>query len=155
MESRYHPIIEGLKINEDGSEIIYLGEKLEPSKMNRTARNSDTILVYFGRKTCSVARLVCEAWHGMAPNIDYNATRIKNEDGFHYKNLYWAKKGVNPNYDKIKFPRAKSSKVPEERIPEVVERLKKGETLRSIAADFETTDMSISRIKKRYGEKNE
>lgn len=155
MESRYHPIIEGLKVNEDGSEIYYLGDKLESAKMNRTSRNSDTMLVYFNGQTHSLARLVCECWHGMAPDRDHNATRIKNEDGFHYKNLYWAKKGVNPNYKKIKFPRAKSSKVPEERIPEVVERLKKGETLRSIALDFETSDMSISRIKKRYGEKNE
>ncbi|MGE4345900.1 MAG: hypothetical protein AB7D46_00655 [Flavobacteriaceae bacterium] len=150
MEFRHHPILEGLKINEDGSEIIYLGEKLNPMKMNRTARPTATKIVNFEGRTISVARLVCEAWHGLAPDRDHNATRIKEEDGFHYKNLFWAKKGVNPNYDKIKFPRVKSSKVPEDRIPEVVERLKKGETLRSIATDFETSDMSISRIKKRY-----
>lgn len=153
MEFRYHPIIEDLKINEDGSEIIYKGERLEPAKMNRTARNSDTVLVYFNRFTKSVARLVCEAWHGLAPDIDHNATRVENDKGFHYKNLYWAKKGVNPNYDKIKFSRAKSSKVPESEIPKVVERLEAGETLKSIATDYNTTDMSISRIKKRYVKK--
>lgn len=154
MEHRYHPIIEGLKINEDGSEITYLGEKLNINKMNRTSRETDTLLVNFNGGKHSVSRLVCEAWHGSAPNRDYNATRVDKNKGLHYKNLFWAKKGVNPNYDKIKFPRAKSSKVPEERIPEVVERLKKGETLRSIALDFETSDMSISRIKKRYVKKD-
>lgn len=154
MEFRHHPILEGLKINEDGSEIIYRGEKLNPMGMNRTARPTATKIVNFEGRTISVARLICEAWHGTAPNLDYNATRIDNSKGFHYSNLFWAKKGVNPNYDKIKFPRAKSSKVPEDRIPEVVERLKKGESLRSIALDFETSDMSISRIKKRYVKKD-
>lgn len=150
MESRYHPILEGLKVNEDGSEIIYCGEKLRTYKMNRTARNSDTQLVSFNGSTFSVARIVCECWHGMAKTLEYNATRIKNENGFHYTNLYWAKKGVNTNYDQIKFPRAKSSKIPESDIPKIVKRLKKGETLKSIAKDYNTTDMSISRIRKRY-----
>ena len=150
MEFRHHPILEGLKINEDGSEIIYLGEKLNPMKMNRTARNSDTIIVNFDGRTSSVARLVCEAWHGLAPNLDYNATRVEPAKGFHYKNLFWAKKGVNPNYDKIKFPRVKTSKISEDEIPKIVERLKNGETLKSIAKDYNTTDMSISRIRKRY-----
>jgi hypothetical protein len=153
MNYRHHPIIEGLKINEDGTAIIYLGQKLEPKKMNRTARNSDTILVSFNNSTHSVARLVCEAWHGMAPNKDYNATRVKNENGFHYSNLYWEKKGVNPNYENIKFPRAKSSKIPENDIPKIVERLENGETLKSIAIEYETSDMSISRIRKRYVKK--
>lgn len=150
MEFRYHPILEGLQINEDGSEIIYLGEKLKPMGMNRSIRPTATIIVNFSGRTLSVARLVCEAWNGLAPNLDYNATRIDDEKGFHYKNLYWAKKGVNPNYEKIKFPRAKSSKISEDEIPKIVERLKKGETLSSIAKDYETTDMSISRIRKRY-----
>lgn len=153
MNFRYHPLIEGLKINEDGSEIIYMGTLLKPAKMNRTARNSDTQLVYFNRQTHSVARLVCEAWHGLAENIDYNATRIKNEDGFYYKNLYWAKKGVNPNYNNIKFPRVKTSKIAESEIPTVVARLNNGETLKAIALDYKTTEQSISRIKKRYGHK--
>lgn len=147
---RYHPLIEGLKVNEDGSEIIYFGEKLKAVPINRKSRPCDTLLVNFDNRTLSVAKLVCEAWNGLAPNLDFCATRIDPAGGFNYKNLFWAKKGVNPNYDKIKFPRAKSSKVPEDRIPEVVERLKKGESLRSIALDFETSDMSISRIKKRY-----
>jgi len=150
MEFRYHPILEGLKINEDGSEIFYLGERLKPMGMNRTARPTATKIVNFNGRTVSVARLVCEAWNGLAPNLDYNATRIEDDKGFHYKNLYWAKKGVNPNYEKIKFPRPKSSKISEDEIPKIVERLKKGETLSSIAKDYETTDMSISRIRKRY-----
>lgn len=153
MNCRYHPIIEGLKINEDGSEIIYLGQKLIGKKINKTKGNTDTVLVNFNNYTLSVARLVCEAWHGMPENCDLNATRIEKEKGFHYTNLFWAKKGVNPNYDKIKFPRAKSSKIKEEEIPKIVKRLEEGETLSSIASDYNTSDMSISRIKKRYVDK--
>jgi hypothetical protein len=155
MDYRHHPIIEGLKINEDGSSIIYLGKELEPRKINKSGKKkTDTILVSFNNSVCSVARLVCEAWHGMAENIDFNATRVKNENGFHYTNLYWAKKGVNPNYHDIKFPRAKSSKIPESDIPKIVKRLNQGEALNSIALDYNTSDMSISRIKKRYVKKD-
>ena len=150
MESRYHPILEGLKVNEDGSVIFYGNEKLRTYKMNRTARNSDTLLVSFNGSTYSVARLVCECWHGLAESLEFNATRIINEKGFHYKNLFWAKKGVNANYHKIKFPRAKSSKILETEIPEIVKRLDKGELAKTIAADYQTSEMSISRIRKRY-----
>lgn len=150
MESRYHPLIEGLKVNEDGSQITYMGRVLEPKKINRTARPTDTLLVHFMNQTFSVARLVCECWHGTAPDRDHDAIRLDPSLGYHYKNLHWGKRGFNPNYHKIKFPRAKSSKIKESEIPGVVERLKNGETLKSIAKDFGTTEMSISRIRKRY-----
>lgn len=150
MESRYHPIIEGLKVNEDGSKITYMGRVLEPKKINRASRPTATLLVHFMNQTFSVARLVCECWHGRAPDRDHDAVRLDQSLGFHYTNLHWAKRGYNPNYYEIKFPRAKSSKIKEEDIPGVVERLRNGETLRSIAKDFETTEMSISRIRKRY-----
>lgn len=152
---RYHPIIEGLRINEDGSSIIYLGDEIPTKKLNRASRNSDTLLVYFNNQQHSVARLVCEAWHGMAENMDFVATRRNPVDGFHYKNLFWAKKGVNPNYHKIKFPRSSISKIPESEVPKIEKRLKKGETLKSIAKDYNTSDMSISRIKKKMEERNE
>ncbi|SRR5690554_2209382 len=150
MEFRYHPLIEGLKINEDGSEIIFFGEKLNSIGMNRASRPTATVIVNFDGRTASVARLVCEAWHGLAPNFDYNATRIDPSKGFHYKNLFWAKKGHNPNYHLIPFPRPKSSKIAEADIPKIVDRLKNGETLSSIASDYHTSDMSISRIRKRF-----
>lgn len=147
---RYHPLIEGLKVNEDGTEIIYFGEKLKAVPINRKSRPCDTLLVNFDNRTLSVAKLVCEAWNGLAPNLDFCATRIDPAADFHYKNLFWAKKGHNPQYHRIKFPRAKSSKIKEAEIPTIVKRLKAGETLKSIAADYDTTEMSISRIRKRY-----
>ncbi|MFA7448778.1 MAG: helix-turn-helix domain-containing protein [Weeksellaceae bacterium] len=147
---RYHPLLEGLRINEDGSEIIFFGQKLTGKKINRSARPTATHLVNFNGRTLSVARLVCEAWHGLAPDRDHNATRVDPDKGFHYTNLFWAKKGVNPNYDQIKFPRPKSSKIPESEIPKIVERLKNGETLKAIAKEYGTSYMSISRIRKRF-----
>lgn len=149
-EFRYHPIIEGLKVNEDGTEIVYKGTTLNIVPMNRRSRPSDTLMVNFDGRTCSVQRLVCEAWHGMAPNVSYSATRRNPDGNFHWKNLFWGKNGTNPHYHKIKFPRPKSSKIAESEIPGIVERLKKGETLKSIAKEFNTSDMSICRIKKRY-----
>lgn len=154
MEFRFHPILEDLKVNEDGSQIIFKGEELAIQQINRKSRPSDTLLVNFEGRTLSVARLVCEAWHGLAPDLDHNATRRDPEGDFHYKNLFWAKKGFNPNYHLINFGRPKSSKIPEADIPAIVERLKNGELLKTIAAEYGTTEMSISRIRKRYGKKD-
>lgn len=151
MEFRYHPILEDLKINEDGSEIIYRGEKLNIVKMTRTARKkTDHQSVHFGGRTYSVSRLVCEAWNGLAENIDMYAIRLDNNKGFHYSNLFWAKRGFNPKINEVERKRSSRSKIPESEIPKIVERLKKGEILKTIAAEYNTSDMSISRIKKRY-----
>lgn len=68
MAYRYHPEIEGLKVNEDGSEVIYCGESLSINQLKSTTRKDPMKYVYFNSKTCSVAKLVCESWHGMADN---------------------------------------------------------------------------------------
>lgn len=156
MNYRYHPIIEGLKINEDGSEITYMGEKLNLVKMTRTARKkTDHLSVNFGGRTFSVSRLVCEAWNGLAENIDMYAIRLDNNKGFHYSNLFWAKRGFNPNINEVKRKRSSRSKIPESEIPIIEERLKKGEVLRSIAEDYKTSEMSIHRIKTQMNKRNE
>lgn len=150
MDMRHHPIIEGLKINEDGTEIIFFGEKLYRQEHRRSERKSSMLVVHFNNHTYSVAKLICEAWHGMAENRDYVATRIKEDKGFHYTNLFWAKKGTNPNIKSLKNKRSKLSKISKDDIPKIVKRLKKGDALAAIAKDYGTSDMSISRIKKNH-----
>jgi hypothetical protein len=151
MAYRYHPEIEGLKLNEDGSEILLNGESLLVGKLKRTSRNSDMLYVYFRNRTYSVAKLVCECWNGMSDNPRWYATRKEKTKGFHYTNLFWAPCGTNPNARNSK--RSNTSKVTEVAVKIIEQRLKNGETLKAIARDYNTSDMSISRIKKQMNKK--
>tara|TARA_R110002126_G_scaffold78629_1_gene195622 strand:+ start:11417 stop:11872 length:456 start_codon:yes stop_codon:yes gene_type:complete len=143
---RYHPEIEGLKVNEDGTSVIYLGETLQVKKSNRAERKTDLQYINFRGNAYSIAKLVCECWNGMAENPRWCATRKVKAKGFHYTNLFFAPCGTNP--EKKNAKRASSSKIPKEDIPKIEKRLKAGETLKAIAGDYKTSDMSISRIKK-------
>ena len=150
MAYKYHPEIEGLKTNEDGSKILHFGDKMEIKKMNRRERPTDALYVNLLGKTFTIAKLVCECWNGMAENPRWYATRREKEKGFHYTNLYWAARGTNPQMSKGKTKRSSWSKISKEDIPNIEERLENKETLKAIAADYDTTDMSISRIKKKF-----
>jgi len=149
MAYRYHPEVEGLKINEDGTEVLYFGEKLEVKDLERSDRPSDQKYVYFNGRTNSIPKLVCECWNGMSDNPRWCATRIEKEKGYHYSNLEWKPCGFNPNMVSGKVKRSSLSKLSKEDVADIEKRLKKGDTLRSIAADYATSDMSISRIKKK------
>ncbi len=146
---RYHPEIEGLKVNEDGTEIIYFGEELKARGFDRKEREADTLVVHFLGRTHSVGKLICECWHGMRENSGQCATRKDKKKGFHYTNLYWAKCGTNPAAALGEVKRSKLSKIRKEDIPAIEKRLRKGESLNSIAADYNTSEMSISRLKKK------
>ena len=69
-----------------------------------------------------------------------------NPHNDHYTNLYW---GSSNNVTK-KRKRGKHSKIKEADIQDILDRLEKNEPLASIAADYDTSDMSIHRIKKKY-----
>lgn len=62
-EFRYHPEIEGLKINEDGSEIFLNDQRVEiverPDKFKH---------IYYKNKIVSISRLILECWVGMPQN---------------------------------------------------------------------------------------
>ena len=53
MEYRYHPIIEGLKVNEDGSEVLLNNVALAQFE-NDKSRKNPTIKVNFNNKAHSV-----------------------------------------------------------------------------------------------------
>lgn len=89
MEYRYHPIIEHLKLNEDGTEIlrnnIPVKIKTQPNGMR---------YVHIGSRRISVIKLVCECWHGMADDGSFAARRVDEAAGDHYTNLHWGKQGM-------------------------------------------------------------
>ena len=146
MAYKYHPEIEGLKVNEDGTEVLYFGDAITVGTLNRKERSSDMLYVYFKNRTHSVAKLVCECWHGMAENPRWHATRRVKAKGFHYTNLFFAPCGTNPEARNAK--RDTRSKIKVADVPKIEKRLKNGETLSAIAKDYNTSDMSIHRIRK-------
>lgn len=149
MAYRYHPEIEGLKVNEDGSIVLYLGESLDVREAQRSSRETDLRYVYFKGSMYSIAKLVCECWNGMSDNPRWCATRKIKAKGFHYTNLFFAPCGTNPEAKSRK--RGKNCKIKETDLPAIKRRIKKGgpkNTLKAIAKDYGVSDMSISRIKK-------
>lgn len=102
MEYRYHPVIEGLKCNEDGSEIMYKDKKLVAKSYPRKDTDGTQQLVHLFTKNISVVRLVCECWNGMSDNMDFIPRRIDESKGNHYSNLFWSKRGqeLNPKFKK-------------------------------------------------------
>ncbi|WP_196895999.1 LysM peptidoglycan-binding domain-containing protein [Aureivirga marina] len=131
-----------MKINSDGTNIIYNEKVLrifEYDKKDRPMR-----MVSVNRKSYTVAKLVCEAWNGLPEDEKMIAKHKYCFTDDHYRNLYWGKRGEN------KLVRSKLSKISSEDIPVIIDRIKKGDTLKKIAADYGTSDTSIGRVKRRY-----
>lgn len=86
---RFHPIVEGLRCNEDGTEItlnnVPLRIKSEPKGIK---------YVHIGTRRVTVIRVVAECWFGMPENSDMAARRQDEDAGDHYSNLYWGKQGM-------------------------------------------------------------
>lgn len=98
MAYRYHPEIEGLKVNEDGTEVLFNGEPLDVRLSS--GRSEMPYVVFFGRAH-SVGKLVCEAWNGMADNPRWCASRIDRDKGYHFTNLEWKPCGKQKRTKKV------------------------------------------------------
>ncbi len=92
MEFRWHPILENLRCNEDGTEIYLKGRKMQ---IKQASTGGKHIHIYDRRIT--VLRIVCECWHGMPDTLDQAARRIDETAGDHYTNLHWGKQGLTQN----------------------------------------------------------
>ncbi len=133
MEFRYHPIVEGLKINEDGSIILYNGKEL---KQVIIKTGVSTKGVRFKSKTHSISKLICEAWHGLRENSEHCAIRIDgNFNNNHYTNLKWGMKGRNS-----------TSKILPHQKEEIKQRFENGETAIDLAKEFGIKRQSIYKI---------
>lgn len=108
MEFRYHPIIEGMKVSEDGSIIFFDGKELNILEQKLPHTRKPTLYVSHNRKKITVQKLVCEAWHGIAPTGEHAARKIDENLGIHYSNLCWGKKGMTVSSAKgVIMPNAK------------------------------------------------
>ncbi len=151
LEFRYHPHLENVKVNEDGSIILKNGVPanivVDQLKHMRNPRK----LVYFNLKGVNTIRLVCEAWHGVAPTGEYAARRIDEAAGDHYSNLYWGKKGHTLNSAKgVVQPTLKMT--PEVYV-NVMKRSEK-ETIRDILKELDISENRFYQYRKKHVEKD-
>lgn len=151
MEFRYHPIIENVKVSEDGSEILRNGEPMIIASDHPTHMRNPRKLVRFGKKNVTVIRLVCEAWHGIAPTGEHAARRVDEEKGDHYSNLFWGKKGMTLSSAKgVVQPTVKMTP---EVYANVMNRSKK-ESIRAILKELDISENRFYQYRKKHVEKD-
>ena len=146
MEFRYHPIIESLKINEDGTQVYYNGNLLAQFVSDKN-RKTPTLKVNFNNKAHSVSRLVCEAWNGLRKHSGQRVSKINLLSNNHYSNLEWkegAANGVGNFEQKIK---------PDDS-DDIIELLQSNKTQVEIAKMYNVNQCTIGRIKKKYVKNN-
>lgn len=147
MKYKKHPILE-LDINENGSSIVFNGKIITPTPYKDPAKNFPIIRVNFGGRHHQLAKLICEAWHGMRENMTDTVCRLdKNPENYHYTNLAWGKR---PNTVTARTKRSKLSKIKPAEIPSIVKRLQAGETIRNIAKSLNCGKSAIGNIKDKY-----
>lgn len=102
MNYKYHPILENLRVNEDGTSILYHGKPLEAKAYERKTNTVPMEVVTVNKKNVTVMRLVCECWHGLSENRAYVVRKIDPAKGNHYSNLCWSKQGLqSPNFNTL------------------------------------------------------
>ncbi|WP_264521172.1 hypothetical protein [Flavobacterium sp. N1994] len=152
MEFRYHPILEGLKVNEDGTEIIYLGKKLEPKIYEREGKSIPMQVVNIKYKNITVMRLVNECWNSVSENLDYITKRIDPEKGNHYSNLCWSKQGVGLSHNNSPNFGAKP-KFSEQEFKNLKAEIKPGETITVFLKRKKVSTKAYYTAKKKYEKK--
>ncbi len=154
LEYKYHPLIEGLKIAEDGSKLIYQGEPLTirwyQSKYQSHATPSVVIPGIKG--SVRVSRLLAEAFIGLRPSGDL-IVRLKVESKpLHYTNLYWGKRGrakSKDSYDPEGWK--KRIKLTEADIINIEKKREEGVMLKDLLEEYNICNATYYRTKKKFG----
>lgn len=145
MEFRYHPLIEGLKVNEDGTEIYFNNILLIPFE-NDKSRENPTLKVRFNGKGHSVTRLVCESWNVLSEHIGQRAAKLNPLNGNHYSNLEW-REGANGVENFI--PKIKASDT-----DDIMTLLENKTPVAEIAKMYGVHSSRIYRLRDKYGKEN-
>ncbi|MBA4317963.1 MAG: hypothetical protein C0412_06135 [Flavobacterium sp.] len=151
LEFRYHPIIESLKVSEDGAIILNNGQPVIIASDHPLHMRNPRKIVRFGKKNVTVIRLVCEAWHGIAPTGEHAARRVDEAAGDHYSNLYWGKKGMTLSAAKgVVQP---TLKMTPEVYANIMER-SKNETIKAILKELDISENRFYQYRKKHVEKD-
>lgn len=142
MDFRNHPIIEGLRVNENGTE-IYMKDALLRSFENDKNRKNPTLKVNFNSVAHSVAKLVNETWNGMREHSGQRTSKINDLGDNHYSNLEW-REGASNGVGQFK------QKIQPTDVDDIVQLLKNKTSVINIANMYGVNTCTIYRIKNNY-----
>lgn len=135
-EYRYHPEVDGLKVNENGTK-AFLSETQMEIKVRKRGKHPFHFVYYKGSQI-SVARLVLECWKGLPDHPKQIANHIDgNQQNFHHSNLEWGKWGGNAKYPSLS-PDAEK---------EILAKLEQGFSVLQIAREHGVSRRTIYNIK--------
>lgn len=138
-EFRYHPEIEGLKVNEHGSEVFFKEKEIQ-IKVKKSG-NHPFRYIQFDGIFLGVARLVLESWKGMADNRKLTAQHIDGDyTNYFYENLQWSSNGGNSKYP---------PKINPEQKKEILQKIADGKGDSEIAKDYGVTRNAIFNLRKK------
>lgn len=152
---------EKIQISEDGNQVVYKGKKVHLSLVKHKNHRNGFYQVSIEGKRLYVHHLVAEAFVPNTHPIAYKLVLHKdcNTINNHYKNLEWGdKKRMLDNRIKNNIQAGSvkdntyrgSSKISHQEALKITERLKNGELAKDICTEYNVSEMSIARIRKRY-----
>ena len=141
---RYHPEIKGLKVNEDGSEILLNDDEVILKIREKGEGRHNTRFYYYKGKQIGLAKLVLECWKGPTPDQNLKPRHIDGDhSNYHYTNLEWGSQGGNEKF---------SPKLSKTQESEILEKLKNGKTGYSLAKEYGVTRGAIYQLRKKQTE---
>lgn len=145
-------------VNEDGTSIKVEanGEIRSAIPRIRKGKNRDSYRVYIYKKIYSVHKIVAQAWLDNPNNYKLVVHEDYNHLNNHYTNLKWTnKRGFKLNRIKHEGPDKNryGSKITYEQAVDIGKRLDAGEYGSDIAKEFGVSEMSITRIRRKYSQK--
>lgn len=129
---KYHPFIEGLRINEDGTSIQMNGQEVPIYRREGETTNR----VNLKHRVITVIKLVNEAWNGPRENEKQVVCRIDGDfENDHYTNLKWGY--------------SSSQRLTAKQKTEIKQKLAQGIKAVELAKEYGVSKSHIGRIKKR------
>ncbi|MBU4536955.1 MAG: helix-turn-helix domain-containing protein [Weeksellaceae bacterium] len=141
-EFRYHPEIKGLKVNEDGSEVLMNDMPVVLKERNRGKQPFR--FFYYKDYQIGLAKLVLECWQGVAPEAKFTANHIDGDyNNYHYENLCWGPSGGNS-----KCP----PKLNEDQKTDILKKVESGQTFTAIAKEYGVSRPAIAKLTRKQKE---
>jgi len=155
-----------IKVNEDGTEVYYNDKLINQYKLKTREGSSGYWCCSIENKQLYVHKIVAEAFVKNSKPLTYKLVMHKdgNTANNSYKNLEWGDyKALHQHRIKLKIPGAGvsqlelayrgSSTISYDEALKIAKRLDEGETARAICKEYNVSEMSIIRIRKRYCKK--
>jgi len=151
-------INEKITVREDGNEILYKGKNVHLSLVKSKSHRYGFYQISIEGKRVYVHKIVAEAFVPNTQPVSYKMILHKdwNTINNHYKNLEWGnRKKFNENRIKngnqtMSEAFRGSSKITYQEAINISKRLESGELAKNICIEYNVSEMSISRIRKRY-----